>query len=193
MRSSGARKSQKKGISVSYNVIYLPILRESTGLLVGIGNLEEVLGGDPELLEDHVTGGTETELVSTDDLTIKTDILVPQRGYTGLHGDPLCACLGQDALLVLCALAVEDLEAWHGYNTDTSAQLLGGLHAELHLGTAGKEDKLKVAGLLLDNVATLEDTLALQGNGDGEHRNDLTGEDKGGGAILAGDGGDVGT
>mmetsp|Transcript_59790 Transcript_59790/g.177195 ORF Transcript_59790/g.177195 Transcript_59790/m.177195 type:complete len:630 (+) Transcript_59790:400-2289(+) len=64
----------------------------------------------------------------------------------------------------------------------------------LHLGSGGDDDEVKVLGLLLGNVGSLEGTLTALHGGHGNVLVEvLTREDKGSGSLLAGDRGDVGS
>src|SRR5690606_35849066 len=100
------------------------------------------------------------EAVDADGLALAADVLVPERGDARLDRDALAAGLRQDGLAVLVALLVEAQHRRHGYDARAGAELLGGLDRVLHLGAGGHQDDLERGGLLLDDVAALENAAA---------------------------------
>ena len=102
-----------------------------------------VFGGHAEFFHDGVAGGADAEAVDAEDFAFGADVFPPDVRDPGLDGYPLGAGFRKDAFLVFGGLALEALDAWHGDDAGSGAELLGGGDGVLNLTAAGDENGLK--------------------------------------------------
>mmetsp|Transcript_3135 Transcript_3135/g.3682 ORF Transcript_3135/g.3682 Transcript_3135/m.3682 type:complete len:669 (-) Transcript_3135:198-2204(-) len=151
---------------------------------LGLSELDEVSGGHTLGLVDLVAGSRETKRVDTEHLV---GILVPRRSDASLDGDGLSLHgLGEDRLLIVGRLRLEELDARHGDDAPALAKLGGSLNTHGELRADTNDDALEIALLLLGDVGALEGARALVGGGAGVDNGEvLAREDERGRAGLA--------
>ena len=97
--------------------------------------------------------------------TVKTHILGPAEVGKGLYRHSLADAVGQNGLLVLCGLLLEELHGRHGndsYLVALLCKLCLSIQCETHLGAGGDEDILTGLLRILQHIGALQCQLAVR-------------------------------
>src|SRR4030095_14026556 len=114
------------------------------------GPVGDVLGGEAELLQDHVAGGRGAAVVPGDDLAVLADPAAPAEAGGGLHRYPGADPGGQDLVAVALVLVLEQLPAGHRHHPGGDAvglEQVAGIHGHPDLGAGGDQDQPGLAPL----------------------------------------------
>src|SRR5690349_23375954 len=81
-----------------------------------LGDVDDAIDREPELLEDRPGRSARAEVVETDDRALVTDPAIPAHRHAGFDGDPRTHRRRQDGLAVGGVLELEPLPARHRHD-----------------------------------------------------------------------------
>src|SRR5262249_50158660 len=112
-----------------------------------LGDLDDVLGRDAELLHDGRARRREAEAIDADDGSVEAHVARPGRGHRRLYPDALAARARQPLLAVGGRLAIEAREARHADDARPGPERLRRRERVLQLAARREQDELERRGL----------------------------------------------